>query len=186
MKQVLLLSFVLLTAMPALHANDQKKEKDKTETQADDAIRWMTLDELQVAMKKQPKKVYVDMYTNWCGWCKVMDKKTFSNKHVIAYLNEHFYAVKLNAEQQDSIRFMGKMYGFSPQHRANEFAVELARGQMSYPTSIFIEENFQNPQPVPGYLDVIQMEMILKYFGQNLHRSEPFDVYQKNFKGTWQ
>jgi len=151
-----------------------------------EGIRWMTLDEVQVAMKKQPRKVYMDVYTNWCGWCKVMDRKTFSNKHVIRYMNEHFYAVKLNAEQQDSIRFLGKMYGFSPEHRANEFAVELMRGQMSYPTSIFIEENFQNPQPVPGYLDVAQMEMILKYFGGNLHRSQPFDVYQKNFKGTWQ
>src|SRR5690606_15282352 len=52
---------------------------DKTK----DGINWMTWDEAQVAMKKQPKKVWVDVYTDWCGWCKVMDKKTFSNPEVI-------------------------------------------------------------------------------------------------------
>ena len=175
-------------AVPAVHAFDNKKKDVKDSASSDTAakINWMTLDEVQVAMRKQPKKVYVDLYTHWCGWCKVMDKKTFSNRHVIDYMNEHFYAVKLDAEQKDSIRFLGKMYGFVPEQRANQFAVELVRGQMSYPTSIFMEENFQNPQPVPGYLDVSQIEMILRYFGGNLHRSEPFDVYQQNFKGTWE
>ncbi len=180
-----LLTALLILVLPLSYTLAQNKTDNK-KAATEESINWMTIDEVQVAMKKQPKKVYIDLYTNWCGWCKVMDKKTFSNKEVIAYMNKHFYAVKLNAEQKESIRFLGKVYEFAPQYRANMLAVELANGQLSYPTSIFIEENFQNPQPVPGYLDVGQMEMILKYFGQNLHRSEPFADYQRNFKASWQ
>ena len=185
MKQIffLVLAAALILSIPPAFGDKKPKGQQAT---TDTTIQWLTLDEVQAAMKRQPKKVYIDMYTDWCGWCKVMDRKTFSNKHVISYMNEHFYAVKLNAEQRDSIRFLGKMYGFSPEHRANQFAVELVGGRMSYPTSIFMEENFQNPQPVPGYLDVTQMEMILNYFGGNLHRSQPFDAYQQAFQATWQ
>src|SRR5690606_20911058 len=105
----------------------KKKDEAKITAVADDttAINWLTIDEVQVAMKKQPKKVYMDVYTDWCGWCKVMDRKTFSNKDVIKYMNKHFYAVKFNAERQDSIRFLGKWYGFQPENRANALAVEL-------------------------------------------------------------
>jgi thioredoxin-related protein len=127
----------------------------------------------------------MDVYTDWCGWCKVMDKKTFSNPDVIEYVNKNFYAVKLNAEQKDSIRFVGKMYGFAPEYRANMFAVELLRGQMSFPTSVVMEENFQNPMPIPGYLDVPTMEKIIKYLGENIYKSKQFPEYEKGFTATW-
>ncbi|RYF85706.1 MAG: DUF255 domain-containing protein, partial [Chitinophagaceae bacterium] len=142
-------------------------------------------DEVQVAMKKQPKKVFMDVYTDWCGWCKVMDKKTFSHPDVIRYINKNFYAVKLNAEQKDSLFFMGKMYGYAPEHRANMLAAELMRGQMSYPTSIILEENFQNPQAIPGYLDVKTIEKILKYLGENIYKTKQFPEFEKEFIATW-
>lgn len=158
-----------------------KKDKKGAATE----INWLTFDELQVAMKKEPRKVYVDVYTDWCGWCKVMDKKTFSNPEVIRYMNEKFYAVKFNAERKDTIRFMGKSYYFDPQYKANTLAVELMQGKMSYPTSIFTEDNFMNPQPVPGFLEVPKIEMILKFLGDNIYKSQPFEEYSKNFKGSW-
>jgi thioredoxin-related protein len=186
MKRALLLVLALIALSPALHASDKKKKsKSKTEAVDTTAIKWMTVDEVQVAMKKAPKKVFMDVYTDWCGWCKVMDKKTFSNANVIKYLNEHFYSVKFNAEQKDSIRFMGKMYGFVPQYRANMFAVELMKGQMSYPTSVILEEDFQNPQPIPGYLDVATIEKILKYIGGNTHKTKNFQEFEKEFVASW-
>ena len=61
-------------------------------------IKWMTFEQMQEAQKKQPRKVIIDMYTDWCGWCKRMDKNTFEHPVIAAYMNENFYAIKFNAE----------------------------------------------------------------------------------------
>lgn len=190
MKPFLLVLMAALCLSPALLAADKKKKAKAAaavEAPVDDSteIHWMTIDEVQVAMKKQPRKVFFDLYTDWCGWCKVMDKKTFSNKEVIKYMNKTFYAVKFNAERTDTITFLGKMYSFAPEHRANQLAVELMGGRMSYPTSVILEEHFKNPAPIPGYLDVTMMEKILKYLGENIYKSKQFPEYEKEFMPSW-
>jgi thioredoxin-related protein len=168
----------------------QKKTKSPAKKEAqgaqvsDKEINWITLDQLQEKMKKTPKKVYIDVYTAWCGWCKVMDKKTFTNQGVINYINKNFYAVKLDAEQTDSIHFMGGHYGM--EGRTNQFAIQLLRGQMSYPTTVIMEENFQNPQIIPGYQDVKAIEPILKYLGENHYKTTPWEEYVKTAKVTWE
>lgn len=192
MKRLLLLALAatLSFSISAQTASSKKKSAKKTATQetvVDDAteIRWMSLDDVQVAMKAKPKKVFMDVYTDWCGWCKVMDKKTFSHPDVIRYINKNFYAVKLNAEQREPIRFNGSMYSFKEDARANEFAVNILQGRMSYPTSVIMEENFQNPQPIPGYLDVPTIEKVLKYIGEGAHKKQTFAEWDGAFKSTW-
>lgn len=149
-------------------------------------INWMTWDEVQVAMKKNPKKVWVDVYTGWCGWCKVMDRKTFSNPDVIKYMNENFYAVKFDAEGQDEILFLGKTYKFAPEHRAHMLAVQLMGGQMSYPTNIFMDEHFQNVVRVPGYQSVPNIQTIFTFLVSGTHKKNvTLDEYAKTFKPTW-
>ncbi len=190
MKRILLFTCACMLFSAYSFAGDKGKKAKAAASheQKDDSteIRWMSLDEVQVAMKKEPKKVYMDVYTDWCGWCKVMEKKTFSNKDVIRYMNKNFYAVKFNAERTDSIMFMGKLYGFVPSYRANQLAVDLMGGRMSYPTSVILEENFQNPAPIPGYLDVTMMEKILKYLGENIYKTTQFPEYEKQFVASWQ
>ncbi len=184
-----LLAIILITT--SAEASEKRKKKDNNGGQKEEqtidssAIHWMTIDELQIAMKKQPRKVFFDVYTDWCGWCKVMDKKTFSNKEVIKYMNRNFYAVKLNAERQDSILFLGKMYGYLPNYKSHQLAVELLGGRMSYPTSVIMDEQFQNPAPIPGYLDVTKIEKILKYLGENIFKVKQFPEYEKEFTATW-
>ncbi len=148
-------------------------------------IQWMTFEEAQARMKTTPKKAFVDMYTSRCGWCKVMDKKTFANKHVIEYMNENFYCIKYNAESKSAIEFKGKKYEYNKEYKANDLAIELMKGQLSFPTSIFFDEKFTNGQPVPGYLDVSKMEMTAKYIGENKHKKMPWNKYQSEFKATW-
>jgi len=184
MKRVLLILMAALALSPAMMAGDKKKKPAKAVVNENE-INWMTIDEVQAAMKKEPRRVFMDVYTGWCGWCKVMDKKTFTNPEVIKYINQNFYAVKFNAERQDSIRFMGKTYGFVPDYKAHMLAVELMRGQMTYPTSVILEENFQNPQVVPGYLDVPTMERVLKYINEN-NKTKTWEDYSKDFKSSWE
>ncbi len=190
MKKTLLLTLIASCTLAPTWAQNKnattKPKASKTSVEAvnNKEINWISLDELQNRMKKQPKKVYFDVYTAWCGWCKVMDKKTFTNPGVIQYLNKHFYAVKLDAEQKDSIHFMGNSYGL--EGRTNQFAISLLRGQMSYPTTVIMEENFQNPQIIPGYQDVKTLETILKYLGENHYKNTPWEEFSKNYKATWE
>jgi thioredoxin-related protein len=188
MKRVLLLLLAITTITFTASAGDKNKKKPAADKKAtaeaatENEIHWMTLDEVQVAMRKQPKKVLIDFYTGWCGWCKVMDRKTYSNPEIIKYVNDKFYAVKFDAERKDTVAFLNKEYGFQPEIRANGFAALLLGSQMSYPTTVFMMENFQNPQAVPGYQAVPQMEGVLKYLGENRYQSQKWDEYQKEFK----
>ena len=178
MKQTILTLVAIFMAMSPLMAERKLQPKEE-------GIHWISLDELQMKMKQQPKKVYMDMYTDWCGWCKRMEATTFSNPDVINYMNSNFYCVRFNAERQDTFRFMGTQYYFDPSKRANTLAFNLMGGKLSYPTSIIMEERYQNPQPIPGYLKVSDMELILKFFGENAYKTTQFPDYQKSFKGVW-
>ncbi|HAD33017.1 MAG TPA: hypothetical protein DCF44_00665, partial [Chitinophagaceae bacterium] len=145
-----------LTGMLSLDAqtpvkNEQTEKKTKS---APKGIQWISLKEAEAKMKVEPKKVYIDLYTDWCYWCKVMDKKTFTNPSVIEYLNQHFYCIHIDAETKDSILFQGKKYGCLPNSKTNDLAVQWMKDRISYPSSIFMEEGFVNPQPVPGYLEI--------------------------------
>ena len=86
-------------------------------------VKWMTFDEAieataqAQAAGKKPKKIFIDIYTDWCGWCKKMDSETFEYPPISAYLNAHFYPVKFNAEQKEMIQFAGKDFKFVPNGR---------------------------------------------------------------------
>src|SRR5438105_1727182 len=77
-------------------------------------LKWMSLNEVEVAKKEINKPILIDLYTDWCGWCKVMDRKTYSDKNVIAYLQEKFYVVKLNAETKQPVSWSGRTFNFNP------------------------------------------------------------------------
>ncbi len=186
MKRVLLALLLLSPVLSFAGGNDKKKAA--AVAPAGSEIQWLSLDDVQVAMKKEARLVWFDVYTDWCGWCKHMDKTTFSNPNVVRYMNEHFYSVKLDAEQKSDIRFQGKMFAAPnpPQNRApHPFATWLLNGQMSYPTSVVMDLNFQNPQPIPGYQDVKNIEMILRYFGDGHYKKTPWAEYQAAFKPSW-
>ncbi|MBS1585203.1 MAG: DUF255 domain-containing protein [Bacteroidetes bacterium] len=176
MKRILLLAALVLCAV-SVFAGDKNANDGK--------IHWMNLDEVQAAMKTEPRKVLIDVYTGWCGWCKRMDATTYESPDVINYINKNFYAVKLDAERKDSLRFVGKMYGYSPDQKANTVAIDLLHGQMSYPSTVFMEKGFQMITNVPGYHNVPEWEMILKYLGEDKYKTVKWEDYQKDFKASW-
>ncbi len=112
--------------------------------QGQEAIQWMKFEEAIAANAKNPKMILVDVYTDWCGWCKKMDKDTFTDPRVIAHFQKNFYAVKLNAEDtKRKFPFMGKT--FSEAEMAASMRVN------SYPNFVVIEPGLQNIAQLPGY-----------------------------------
>ncbi len=146
-------------------------------------INWMTLDEALEKSKSDKRKIFVDVMTDWCGWCKKMDETTFTDPAVAQYLNEHFYAVKFNAEQTNDIVFQNKTYHFKSSNGRgyHELAAEWLSNRLSFPTSVFLDENLNLIQPLPGYQDAQKLQAILNYFGTDSHRTTPWETYQKNF-----
>ena len=148
-------------------------------------VEWMTLEQVAASMQKEKRPILIDLYTDWCGWCKVMDKKTYSNKNVSAYLQQKFYAVKLNAEGTQSITWNGKTYKFNPGYKTHDFAIYLTGGQLSYPTTVVIPVEEAQPQAIPGFMEPKDFEVIVKYFGEGKFGKVPFNQYQQKFKSTW-
>jgi thioredoxin-related protein len=140
-------------------------------------LRWYSWPEVQRLQQEHPKKVLLDIYTHWCGWCKKMDASTYRDPDVVRYLNEHFYAVKMDAEAKDSLSFQGKTYGFKPEYRSHELAAVLLNGQMSYPTTVFLDAKMNPIGPVPGYMDGRQMKIVMRYFAEDLYKTKRWEDY---------
>jgi len=157
-------------------------------------INWMTMNEALAAQKVTPKKIFMDVYTKWCGPCKMLDKNTFSNKDVIDYVNENYYAVKFNAEGTEEVTFEDFTYtnpnyqeGRKGRNTTHFFADALKlRG---YPSLVFFEDNGTLIQAVPGYKTPTQLELYLKMIANDdykkVNTSEAWQEYQKNFKSTF-
>jgi thioredoxin-related protein len=147
-------------------------------------LQWLALDDAATNLKNEKRPVLIDLYTDWCGWCKVMDRKTYSNKNVINYVQSKFYPVKFDAEGRKSITWNGKTYNFNSNYKAHDFAVFLTAGQLSFPTTVIIPVGGE-PQAIPGYLAPNELELIVKYFGEGKYGKVPFEEYRKSFKSQW-
>lgn len=152
-------------------------------------VNWMTYEEAIAALEadkqagRKGKKIFIDIYTDWCGWCKKMDKETFQKPEIAAYLNKHFYPVKFNAEQKEEINFAGHKFKFVANGRRgyHELAAALLDGKMSYPTVVFLNENVEMLQRVPGYLNVPTFDMILHYLAEEHYLKTPWETFQKEY-----
>ncbi|WP_088341788.1 thioredoxin family protein [Robiginitalea sediminis] len=144
-------------------------------------VEWMSWEEAVALAEsgQQSKKIFVDVYTDWCGWCKRMDKDTFQNPEVAAYMRENFLMVKLDAEQQAPIVYKGKTFSFVPQGRRgyHELAAALLQGRLSYPTVVFLDENLNMLSPVPGYQQPEAFMKIARYFGDNIYKDKDWQTY---------
>ncbi len=144
------------------------------------SIKWMTWEEAIEANKTHPKKLLVDVYTQWCGWCKKMDKTTFRNKKVVEYINSNFYAIKLDAEQRADIQYKGQTLRYFPnagRRGIHELAYALLDGNMSYPTYVFLDEEQSRITIAPGYQQAKDFLNVLKYIGEGAYANKTFEQF---------
>ncbi|MDB5202423.1 MAG: hypothetical protein JWQ27_1832 [Ferruginibacter sp.] len=152
---------------------------------AKEKINWISLQELEEQYAKNPRPILVDMYTDWCGWCKQMDRVTYSNDKVAAYINEHYYAVRYNAESRDTAIFNHKKYTFNPGYGTNDLALFLSFGRLEYPCTVFLSTIDAKPAPLPGYMKPKEIEAPLKFFGERADLTQTFVEFSRKMKKEW-
>lgn len=150
-------------------------------------IKWFSVEEVEKLLKESPRPVFIDTYTDWCSWCKKLDKDTFSNPVVAELLSTKFYPVKFDAEGKGKVIFQGKTFiNDGKSGNAHQLAVALLQGQLSYPTVVFLNETGQLLTPVPGYRTAKEMEELLSFFALKAYEKQNFQDFQKSFKGKIQ
>lgn len=144
-----------------------------------DAVRWYTWEEAIAASEKKPKKIIIDVYTDWCGWCKRMDKTTFAEAKVAAYLNENFYPVKFNAEQREDIQYKGHtlQYRESGRRGVHDLAYSLLDGRLGYPSVVYLDEEQNRISVSPGYKSAGDMLKELRYIAGNFYKTTTFNDF---------
>ncbi|MFC2098348.1 thioredoxin family protein [Bacteroidota bacterium] len=170
-KQIILLLASMILTPAALIAQDTK-------------VNWLSIEEAEKLNKQEPRKIMVDVYTDWCGWCKKMDKETFTNPVIAEFINENYYAVKLDAEGKEEITFNGTTYKFVAQGARgyHELAAGFLSGKMSYPSIAYLNEELQLLGAVPGYQTPDRIEPLLNYIAEDKFTSQSLEDYQKSFQ----
>ncbi|BDS11351.1 thioredoxin family protein [Aureispira anguillae] len=181
MKQLLLLSAFLFFSISTFAQTTSSTAK----------IKWMTWDEAVAQSKKdeKPKKIFIDFYTDWCGWCKRMDATTFVNPSVVEYMNRNYYAVKFDAECMDSIEFNGTLFTNSDptfkktgaRGKVHILAYSLLEGKLSYPSYVILDENFSRLHILAGYKAAEPLLGNLIFFA-----GEEFKHYHNYVHAQWQ
>jgi thioredoxin-related protein len=178
MKRTIFFTLALITTVPVFN--------QVTLPTANERVKWYTLQEAELLLKKSPRPLFIDTFTDWCGWCKKMDSETFTDPVISDILNNKFYPVKFNAEGTESISFLGQTFVNDGKYgKAHQLAVALLQGQLSYPTVVFItQENDKfNVSPVPGFRKPVEMEVLLSYFADKAYITKGWDEFQKSFVG---
>ncbi|MDP1621632.1 MAG: DUF255 domain-containing protein [Bacteroidales bacterium] len=143
-KPKLIIPFIIAFA---LYLPFSSAAQDKHKAGKEEGIKWYSFEEAYKLNKKKPKKMFVDVFTEWCGWCKKMDAETFANPFIAKYMDEHFYCVKLDAERKDTVEIDGQIFvnpNPASKRSTHKLAVELLRGKMSYPSYVFLKGTSKN------------------------------------------
>lgn len=132
-------------------------------------LRWLKFDEAVAEGQSSGKKVLIDVYTDWCGWCKKMDKVTYSDEGVMGYLKENYVLARLNAEANDKLIFRGQSYTCAQ--------LSGAFGITGYPSTIFLTSDGEAITVFPGFADATSFRQIIEFLGEDHYKTMTFEEF---------
>jgi len=183
---IFLLSFSHVVTSQTVDAKSPTVSQPVNKTTPVKKIKWMSFEQAYQLNKKKPKKIFIDVYTDWCGWCKRMDATTFIDPVIVEYMNKNFYCVKMDAERKDTVVIDGVTFiNPNPQSRrsTHQLAVELLQGKLSYPSYVFLNEKSQMLTVIPGYQQAKDFEPMLHYFSENAYQNTSWEEFRTKFQG---
>ena len=159
-------------------------ENDNTISCEASLVHWISFGEAYNRCKINPRPILVDVYTTWCGPCKMMSAQTFNNPQIAAYINNNFYAVKFDAESKDSVVF--DKYTFLSSDPKNpksthQFAASILDNQLAYPSIVFLNNQIQRLDIVRGFMPPKSFEPLINYYGSGDYQKTKWEEYEKTF-----
>ncbi len=136
------------------------------------AIKWHSFDEGVALARQENKKLLVDVYTDWCVWCKKMDKDVYTNGAVSQSMASNFIAVKLNAESEKGVTFNGGSI--------NETSLAGSMGVTGYPTVVFLDPGAKPITKISGYMEPKEFASVLRFIGEDHYKTKSFEDYRKS------
>ncbi|MAT53370.1 MAG: thioredoxin [Saprospirales bacterium] len=166
----------------AIAAKNIKSNSNPAPSNGDSAIQWLSWDEAVKANETVKKKFFIDFYTDWCGWCKRMDKTTFTDPAVVKYINENFHPIKFNAEQKEDIVFQGRTFKWRAGGRngVHTLAYELLNGRLGYPSYVYLTPDFERILISPGYKPAPDLIKELEFVAGDHYETTSWDDYKKS------
>ena len=150
---------------------------------AQETVNWQPIQQAATLAGKQHRKILIEIYTQWSEGFKELERTVLTQLHIAKYLNDTYVAVKFDAETREDVSFQNRNYKFVSQSGVgfNELASELLRGQMIYPSLVFLDENGNLIQTIQ-YRSPEQFEMIITYFGSDNHKKMPWKKYERVYQ----
>jgi len=140
-------------------------------------VDWIGFEKLQESLRTQPRPVLIFIHTSWCRFCAMQLENTFTDKDVVNAVQRAFYAVSLDAEQRDDVKFLKKRYRYKatgPGSGYHELAEFLGKkeGTLSFPTTVILSKSLQPLGQFQGFLNAADLLQLL----ENIRITEGNDV----------
>lgn len=167
----ILLTLIFFAGIKPYFLKTDQQEVEALEEDEPLVLTWLPYNEGLLKAEKESKYVLIYFYTNECGWCKKMDKETYSNEEVQKILSDKFVAIKINAKSENKVVEKGK--------KISERELAIMYQVSGYPTTWFLESNHDWIAPLPGYAAAEQFIKVIKYIGEGWYESISFEEYLK-------
>ena len=148
----------------------------------DSAIKWTSMDEVIKQSKKQKKKIVLELYTDWCGWCKQMNSETFSNDVIVSFVNDNFYALRVNITDRNHADVVSLLTKLKSLAGSNELYEKVKQGDLHVPTLVILDEGFKVIDSITGFKAARQMEALLAFYATNSYMNAPWSSFQRNYQ----
>lgn len=170
MKKTLLISILAVLGMNSAFTQEK--------------VQWYSIEDAVLMASKEPRVLVIDVYTDWCGWCKRMDATTFSHPEIVQIMNKHFYPVKLDAEGKEDIVIGERTFKFvqSGKRGYHEIAAIVTKGRLSYPTISYVDDQGRVLEAAPGFKTPDQFKIHLSYYAGEAYKTQTFQEFSESFQ----
>lgn len=158
-KHILPILLTIIVGFTSLHAGDKAE------------IKWRTFNAGLAEANKSNKKVFIDVYTDWCKWCKKLDAEVYTDKNVVDYINKYYIPVKMNGESNQDVKFKDKAY--------TEATLSQAFGVTGFPTLIFLASNGDPIEKIGSFLPSDQFLQVAEFIGEDHYKKTKWDDFVK-------